>query len=174
MSQVLDQQEQNRLAEEAATRSDAELNRVYKRVLASLKSSSQAAALKAAQNAWIGFRDAEVALAAAQFADGSGQRAVIEGTKDRLTRERVTSLLLVLAGPSALGPGELSPADALLNRLWKNVANHEPGATERLKAQRAWLKFRDSEVALWKALGGRGTAIQARLTWERCGHLESE
>lgn len=174
MSQVLDQQEQNRLAEESAARADAELNRVYKRVLASLKSSSQAGALKAAQNAWIGFRDAEVALAGAQFGDGSGQRAVVGGTKARLTQERVTSLLLVLAGPSVLGEVELAPADALLNRLWKTLEKRELGATERLKAQRAWLKFRDSEVALWKALGGRSTAMQARLTWERCGHLESE
>ena len=75
MSQVLHQQEQNRLAEETAARADAELNRVYKRLVTALAQKPGAlAALKTAQNAWIAFRDAELAVAVATFGEGSGQR----------------------------------------------------------------------------------------------------
>ena len=53
------QAEMNRCAHEEATRADAELNRVYDRVLSKAAAESEAVAkIKAAEKAWIAYRDA--------------------------------------------------------------------------------------------------------------------
>ena len=182
IKQALDQNARNRVARDAAARADVELNRVYARLTASWAGKTRTlAALKKAQLAWIAFRSAETEVVGLSFGTGSGQPEVMEGMQGRLTRERVASLLLLLAGPRVLGDGsDLKDADALLNPLWKATlaqlaAEDEAAETrlraKRLQAQKHWLAFRDAEAALWKELGGRQSAVLARLTWERCGHL---
>lgn len=163
-------------------RADAELNRVYSRVKSALASKPSAlAALKKSQTAWIVFRDTDVDAESSMFGAGSGQPEVGAGREALLTRERTAGLLLILAGPASLGDGkDLKEADTLLNQLWKgvqgmdtrdNAAEEAKVRAKRAAAQRNWLMFRDAELALWKALGGRTSAMSARLTWERCRHL---
>lgn len=48
--------------------------------------------LKAAQRAWVAFRDAECDLAGAQMLGGTGENLMIEGCLYRLTVERVRAL----------------------------------------------------------------------------------
>jgi uncharacterized protein YecT (DUF1311 family) len=55
------QSEMNRGAGEEASDADAELNRVYQQLLSTMKSDANAAKkLRAAQRAWIAFRDAQL------------------------------------------------------------------------------------------------------------------
>lgn len=169
--QGLAQQPLNALLGADASRADDDLNRVYGLLTAQLaKKPAALAALKAAQRAWLVFRDAEVKAAGEAFGEGTGRRQVELGTLGWLVRERVTWLLLALAGKAALGSGkERAAADTALNALWKGA---EATSTE---AQRAWLKWRDMEVAFWSTLAGTGTrdAVLTRLTWERCRALSS-
>lgn len=177
MSQALHQQEQNRLAKEAAARADAELNRVYKRLTTALtKKPTALAALKTAQNAWIAFRDAEAAAARTVFEGGTAEPQFVAGTLDHMTKERVTGLLLALAAATSpaglLEPAsDYAKADAMLNRVWQLASTDERPVAERVKAQRAWLKYREAEGALWSALGGNASSVKTRLTWERCGYF---
>jgi uncharacterized protein YecT (DUF1311 family) len=168
-TQGLAQQPLNAFLEADAARADDELNRVYGLLVAALaKNPKGTAALRSAQRAWLVFRDAEVKAAGEAFGDGTGRRQVEAGTLGLLLRERNAWFLLALAGKSALGSGkERAAADALLNGLWKNSK-----ATNR-EAQRAWLAWRDTEVAFWSAYRGESTkdAVLARLTWERCRSL---
>jgi uncharacterized protein YecT (DUF1311 family) len=163
--QTLDQHTRNAIARDEAARADAELNRVYGHLTKTWATKSSAlAALKKAQLAWIAFRDAAIQQEGKAFEGGSGAEELMRWTAVRLTNERIQGLLLLLAGPRVQGEGaDLTAADAFLNRLWKDTNN-----TEARTAQRAWLAFRDADVAVWKALGGSGKAAQARLTWERC------
>ena len=178
--QALDQHTLNALARDEVARADAELNRVYSRLRSVLGAKPAAlAALKKAQVAWIAFRSSEAEAVALAFDGGSAQPQLQAGTMAALTQERVASLLLLLAGPSVLGDGkDLKDADTLLNRLWKDAlveggsSDAAKRRTTQVNAQRLWLEFRDAEVALWKVLGGSTTAATARLTWERCRHLD--
>lgn len=170
-----DQHTLNARARESAARADTELNRVYGRLTKAWGGKSASlAALKKSQVAWLAFRDAEVVLHTKEFSDGSGAEQVAKGTLARLTHERTRGLLLFLAGPGVLGDGkDLSAADAQLNKIWNEESAVQATELESAArtAQRAWLVFRDAEVALWKLLGGSGSAAQARLTWERCEGL---
>ena len=167
--QGLAQQPLNRFLGEEAARADAELNRVYGLLSASLaKKPTALTALKTAQRAWLVFRDAEVKAVGEVFGEGTGRAQVESGAEGNLTQERVTWLLLALAGKTALGSGkEKSAADTLLNQLWKEKSPPET------TAQRAWLKWRDAELAFWSAHAGTTTrdAVLTRLTWERCRAL---
>ncbi len=86
------QQEMNREAEQQFEAADRELNRVYKAAETKLDAEGKAK-LRAAQRAWIAFRDAE----AARVADGEGRGGSIfpmiyAGTRKRLTDERIKQL----------------------------------------------------------------------------------
>jgi uncharacterized protein YecT (DUF1311 family) len=169
--QGLAQQPLNNFLTEDAARADDELNRVYGLLTAALtKKPAALAALKAAQRAWLVFRDAEIKALGMAFGEGSGRRQVEAGALGRLTQERVTWLLLALAGKSALGKEsarEAATADAFLNKLWGKREETET------VAQRAWLAWRTAELTFWSLHTGAASkdAVLARLTWERCAAL---
>ena len=89
-----DAQEQstmNRCAADDYARADAELNRVYKQVIAGLDAQSQQL-LKAAQRDWISFRDDECKYENAQNEGGSIYPLVYNGCLTTLTKARTKQL----------------------------------------------------------------------------------
>ncbi len=101
-----------------------------------------------------------------------------------------------LAGWSSYAPkstaGDLKTADAALNALYKSTMDgiaedaDDPQAAKDLQAalraaQRAWIKYRDAEAALFKAGFGAkfgaervDTDVKARLTAQRAEDLKPE
>ena len=88
-------QSQNEMNQQAAAgyeKADAELNRVYKKLMAGLDKEAQAK-LKAAQRAWIAFRDAQAEFDADDEARGGSMYPLIYYTAlERFTRERIKQL----------------------------------------------------------------------------------
>ncbi len=77
---------------------DQELNEVYAKVLGVLDDGSKEK-LKRSQRAWVAYRDAEADFSAdAEARGGSLWPLVHEGTRARLTKERVRSLRELLIG----------------------------------------------------------------------------
>ena len=86
------QQEMNAEAAESFKKADKELNEVYAKVLANLDDEAKEN-LKKAQRAWIAWRDAEAAFRADPEARGGSMWPLVhEGTRSRLTKERVKGL----------------------------------------------------------------------------------
>ena len=84
------QSEMNREAEAAFAKADAELNRVYAKVVATLDEGSRAK-LKASQRAWIAFRDAQAEFEMDNEArDGSMAPMIYAGVRSSLTKARLT------------------------------------------------------------------------------------
>lgn len=108
------QPELNQMAAKDAGKADAELNRVYKKVLASLDDEG-ARLLREAQRAWIAYRDAEAKRAADEARGGSMAPMLYSGAIAELTQDRIKRLRSTLIGSS--------PAD-------------EPEPTEKPKAQK--------------------------------------
>jgi uncharacterized protein YecT (DUF1311 family) len=73
-------------------KSDAELNTVYKQVMAKLNDEGERAALRAAQQAWIKFRDAECEFESYENKGGTIYPLVYNGCLTALTRERTKQL----------------------------------------------------------------------------------
>ena len=93
-----DQQTMNRQAGADFTKADAEMNKIYAKVIATLDDEGKAK-LKAAQRAWVAFRDAEAAFQADREArDGSMAPLIYEGTRSRLTKERTKTLKETIEG----------------------------------------------------------------------------
>lgn len=90
----------NQCASNSATSADAELNRIYAKVLAA--NASDTAFLekfKAAQRAWIVFRDAQIAARYPSPADYGGVLPMCEsGEYEQLTRDRIKQLNAWIAG----------------------------------------------------------------------------
>jgi len=88
-------QSQAEMNQEAAAnfkKADAELNRTYSMLLASLDDEARAK-LKAAQRAWVVFRDAEAEYQMdAEARGGSMASMIYEGTRARLTKQRIAQL----------------------------------------------------------------------------------
>lgn len=72
-------------------KADTELNQVYQKLLASRNPSGQKK-LRAAQRAWIAFRDAEAEFVRQDWEGGNGQNAAVNSALATLTRERVREL----------------------------------------------------------------------------------
>ncbi len=72
-------------------KADKELNRVYKKLTATLDAAG-AAKLKKAQRAWVVFRDAEMAFAGDEMRGGSAEPLAIYGAAARLTEARTKQL----------------------------------------------------------------------------------
>ena len=90
------QAEMNRQAEREFETADRALNQVYKQVLAAIDSEAQPK-LKAAQRAWVQFRDADAQFHAdLEARDGSMAPLVESGRKATLTKARVKDLQQVL------------------------------------------------------------------------------
>jgi uncharacterized protein YecT (DUF1311 family) len=87
------QHEMNRTAAEDFTKADAILNKVYKKVLASLEDAADKKQLIAAQRAWLAYRDAQATFQADLDARGGSMRPLIHsGTCTRLTEARTKEL----------------------------------------------------------------------------------
>ena len=83
------QSEMNREAAASFVKADVELNRVYAKVLTSLDDEGRAK-LKAAQRAWVIFRDAQAAFEMDFEARGGSMGPLIyEGFRARVTKARV-------------------------------------------------------------------------------------
>jgi uncharacterized protein YecT (DUF1311 family) len=86
------QQEMNAQAAESFKKADRELNEVYAKVMANLDDQAKDH-LKRSQRAWVAWRDAEAAFRAdAEARGGSLWPLIHEGTRSRLTRERIKGL----------------------------------------------------------------------------------
>jgi uncharacterized protein YecT (DUF1311 family) len=88
---VQTQVEMNQAAAADFQKADAALNKVYQRIRAALDADGQAK-LKAAQRAWLAYRDAEAAFEAAPNEGGSIYPMVVANVKTRLTEARVSEL----------------------------------------------------------------------------------
>ena len=87
------QSDMNQCAQEAYKATDAELNAAYGKLLGRLaKDPARAEHLRAAQRAWIGFRDAECAYVGAGTTGGSAQPLVTAQCLEQQTRSRVEAL----------------------------------------------------------------------------------
>lgn len=85
------QSEMNESAYADYQKTDKELNRVYKKLMATLDAPGSAK-LKKSQRAWIVFRDAEMALAGDAMRGGSAEPLLIYGAAARLTETRTKQL----------------------------------------------------------------------------------
>ena len=84
--------EMNRQAEASFAKADAELNRVYAKVIATLDDESKPE-LKAAQRAWVAFRDAQATFEMNQEARGGSMAPMIyAGVRATLTKARIAQL----------------------------------------------------------------------------------
>ncbi len=87
------QTELNQCAAQAYQAADDELNAVYQTVVSRLEDNSASLEkLRAAQRAWIGFRDAECAFESSAVEGGSAQPMVRNGCLETLTAERTEQL----------------------------------------------------------------------------------
>ena len=88
------QAELNREAAARFERTDAQLNDVYKRVLASAAAvdDERKQKLIKAQRAWVVFRDAEAEFEADEFGGGTAYSMEYNGVRTNLTEERVKAL----------------------------------------------------------------------------------
>jgi uncharacterized protein YecT (DUF1311 family) len=86
------QQELNQEARENFEKADAELNREYKKVIAGLPDEKAVELLRAAQRAWVAFRDADSISYADEMRDGSAAPLLLYGHKTQLTRDRIKHL----------------------------------------------------------------------------------
>ena len=91
-SNAQNQHEMNQQAAEDSEKADAELNKVYKKVVASSQDEEAVKLLKAAQKAWIAFRDAEAKFAEDEARGGSMAPLLYYSALARLTRERTKQL----------------------------------------------------------------------------------
>ncbi len=85
----------NTCATQEHERADRELNRVYRQLASRLKG-DRLAKLRAAQIAWIKFRDAQCELESAEYARGSMYPAVLSGCLAALTKAQVDVLQRIL------------------------------------------------------------------------------
>ena len=97
LAQAQNQGEMNQQAAASFAKADQQLNALYKKALAGLDEESKAK-LKAAQRAWVAFRDAEAEFHMQVEAGGGSMAAMIyEGTRARLTKARIAELREFLA-----------------------------------------------------------------------------
>ncbi len=93
------QHEMNAEARAAFDKADAELNKVYKKVLTTLDAQAQVK-LKAVQRAWVVLRDAEADFHAdAEARGGSMEPMIFSGVAAELTRTRTKELQKMLKTP---------------------------------------------------------------------------
>ncbi len=85
------QHEMNQQAFEDFQKADAELNKTYNRLLAKLDDIGKQK-LRAAQRAWVAFRDAQAEFEADDMRDGSAAPLLHSGSRARNTRDRTAAL----------------------------------------------------------------------------------
>jgi uncharacterized protein YecT (DUF1311 family) len=142
------QSEMNAQAHADAAKADAQLNRVYKQVLATQDDEGKRL-LKEAQRAWVLFRDAESASAADEARGGSMAPLLEFGAKARLTEERIKQLKERLGEegdgpePVIVLPTGAKSAKAAAQALFNAYRDHNrPAASavalERVLSQLTW------------------------------------
>jgi uncharacterized protein YecT (DUF1311 family) len=85
----------NREAHASFQKADARLNSLYAKVLASVDDEGKEK-LKAAQRAWVAFRDAEAALRADEARGGTMAPLLYENAREELTEARIKQLRSLL------------------------------------------------------------------------------
>lgn len=85
------QHEMNQQAFEDFEKADAELNKIYAKVLTKLDDIGKQK-LRAAQRAWVAFRDAQAELDADEMRDGSAAPLLHSGSRAGTTRKRIADL----------------------------------------------------------------------------------
>jgi uncharacterized protein YecT (DUF1311 family) len=101
--------ELNWCAERTLQAADAKLNAAYQKVLAMIRESDNAKpydpaswekALRASQNAWIAFRDADCSgLVPMSWTGGTGTTAAVLGCKTQKTEARTKELVAIMEDP---------------------------------------------------------------------------
>lgn len=91
IAQAQTQFEINQEEEKNYEKADAELNRVYAKLIKKLDKEG-VAKLKKAQRAWIAYRDAEMEFAGDSARGGSMQPMLYSGTGAHLTKDRIKDL----------------------------------------------------------------------------------
>ncbi|HZG46756.1 MAG TPA: lysozyme inhibitor LprI family protein [Allosphingosinicella sp.] len=99
------QAEMNECAAREANAADADLNLIYKAVVTHYEQMDREAEttegvkrLRAAQRAWVGFRDAQCAVAGYEALGGSMESLLVSGCVAELTKRRATELRIMLSG----------------------------------------------------------------------------
>jgi uncharacterized protein YecT (DUF1311 family) len=112
MAQPLDcanavtQADMNQCAGRGARDADAELNRLWPQLVRQMQASDREAdsngegerRLRAAQRAWIAFRDAQCELAGVEALGGSMETMLVQGCLEEITRRRINELTVMLGG----------------------------------------------------------------------------
>jgi uncharacterized protein YecT (DUF1311 family) len=167
------QQEMNYCAGQDFERADTELNAAYRTAITTAQEADrdyaratqgnemrvsgpgEEASLRAAQRAWVTFRDAHCEGESYEARGGSMQPMLYQGCRATLTRARTAEL----RGPECSGVGEqaeintcldriFTRVDAALNRQWQETLTARPAGADQLRtAQRAWLAYRDAHCA---------------------------
>lgn len=154
---------------------DAKLNRLYQQALSSL-SASDREHLRAAERAWIGFRDKnQVALRATSEKStlSTWQKNALDNLYTIDTDERCEQLRRLLGnGLNNATMADIEPKDGELNKVYKQVlAGLSQTAEVRLReAQRAWLDFYN--LSLFAGPNIALTIIQDRIGQLRGIYLE--
>lgn len=94
----------NSCAEGGFRTADAALNTVYGQLLKEPAMTARLDRLKAAERAWVGYRDAECAFEGSEYEGGSMQPMVIAGCAQGLTEHRTAELKKALACAKDGGP----------------------------------------------------------------------
>lgn len=134
----------NQQAAAEAEKADAELNKVYKKVVASATDEEAVKLLKTAQKAWIAFRDAEAKFAEDEARGGSMSPLLYYAALERLTRERTKQLAQNLGEeepeiPLVLPEGGKS-AKAACEAFFKAYKAHDRSAASAVAVERALAK----------------------------------
>jgi len=95
------QAEMNQDAAQRFAKADAELNVVYKKLMASLDDVAKEK-LRAAQRAWVAFRDAEATFEADESRGGTLEPLLVFTTQADLTEERI-GVLREIDNPNTAG-----------------------------------------------------------------------
>lgn len=138
-------------ADEVLKKADAELNAVYKEVMASLDDAGKAA-LKESQRAWVKYRDLCGESEGSMYEGGSIQPMVVLQCHGDLTKEksgRLRGMLPEGVARNSMGlpsleaqQAALKKADDKLNKVYKDFM--ALGPNDKVKeAQRAWIEYRD-------------------------------
>lgn len=181
------QPELNAQEAHAAAEADRELNKVYRKVTEDL-TPTQRQDLTKAELAWMKYRDADKAFIgwlagggqATPMAESGAIRSASEVRMVQLNRvlDRHHWMLHPVTLPAA--KAAFKDADARLNTDYKALMAQlkKPGQASLLKAQLAWLRFRDAEAAFeqgWRNdSAGEAVKLQtlARLTAQRDNDLQ--
>jgi uncharacterized protein YecT (DUF1311 family) len=99
------QAEMNQCAGRDAAEADEDLNLVYKQVVAHFEQMDRDSEttegvkrLRAAQRAWVAFRDAQCSLAGYEALGGSMETLLVAGCEAELTKARAAELRVMLSG----------------------------------------------------------------------------